>query len=144
MARYRTTVTTAEAPAEAFAYLARFSNAADWDPGVRRAEALTAGPPALGSTYRLVVTFLGLSTPVEYRIEEIDVPTRVVLHAENAAIRSTDVIEVAPEPSGGSRVDYEANLNTKGAFVVFSPVIALGVPAGGRPGGQRPTERARP
>ncbi len=52
-------------------------------------------------------------------------PTRVVLQAENAAIRSTDVIEVVPEPSGGSRILYEANLQTKGVFVVLSPVIAL-------------------
>ena len=127
-----------------FAYLARFSNAADWDPGVQSAEALTAGPPTLGSTYRLVVRFLGLSTPVDYRIEEIDVPTRVVLQAENAMIRSTDVIEVAPEPSGGSRVDYEASLNTKGAFVVLSPRDRPCVPAHGRPGGQRPTGALAP
>jgi hypothetical protein len=125
MARYRTMVKTAESPAEAFAYLARFSNAAEWDPGVTSAEALTPGPPALGSTYRLVVKFLGLSTPIEYRIDEIDVPTRVVLQAENAAVRSRDVIEVEKGQDGGSLVHYEANLEAKGVFVVLSPMIAL-------------------
>ena len=125
MARYRTTLTTALEPTEAFAYLARFSNAAEWDPGVTSAEELTSGHPALGSTYRLVVKFLGLSTPMDYSIHEIEVPHRVVLQAENVAIRSTDVIEVVPRPSGGSDVVYEANLTTKGVFVVISPVIAL-------------------
>ena len=125
MARYITVVTTTEPPAEAFAYMARFSNAAEWDPGVTEAEALTPGPPALGSTYRLVVRFFGLSTPIEYRIDEIDVPTRVVLQGENAAVRSRDVIEVAPRQGGGSIVHYEANLETKGVFVVLSPVLAL-------------------
>jgi Polyketide cyclase / dehydrase and lipid transport len=118
-------MTTVLDPTEAFAYLARFSNAAEWDPGVTSAEQLSSGPPALGSTYRLVVRFLGLSAPMDYSINEIEVPRRVVLQAENVAIRSTDVIEVAPQPSGGSHVVYEANLRTKGVFVVISPVIAL-------------------
>lgn len=125
MARYRTTVITAQTPTEAFAYLARFSNAAEWDPGVKTAEALDPGPPTLGSVYRLVVKFLGLSAPIDYRIEEIDVPTRVVLHAENVAICSLDVIEVTPVPGGGSRVDYEANLKPRGLFTVLSPVMTL-------------------
>jgi hypothetical protein len=125
VARYRTHVSTARAPAEVFGYLAHFSNAAAWDPGVRSAEALTAGPPSLGSTYRLVLGFLGFSVPIDYRIEEIDAPTRVVLRAENRAIRSVDVIEVRPQPGGGSLVHYDATLDALGGCVVFSPLLAL-------------------
>ena len=61
MATYRTSVSSPRPPADVFAYLARFSNAAHWDPGVSAAEDITAGPPAFGSTYRLMVRFLGLS-----------------------------------------------------------------------------------
>ena len=110
-------------PADVFAYLSRFSNAVEWDPGVTFAEDKTPGPPARGSTYRLVAKFLGLSVPLEYRIEEIDSPRRVVLRAENKMIRSTDVIEVSPAPGGGSTVTYEATLTSKGASAILAPLL---------------------
>jgi hypothetical protein len=112
-------------PTDVFAYLARFSNAAEWDPGVTAAEDTTPGPPALGSRYRLIARFLGLSVPLEYRIEEIDAPRRVVLRAENNMVRSTDVIEVSAAPGGGSTVTYEATLTPKGATAVLAPLLGM-------------------
>ena len=76
MATYRTSVSSPRRPEDVFRYLARFSNAAQWDPGVSSGEDMTPGAPAKGSTYRLVVRFLGLSVPLQYRIEEIDAPKR--------------------------------------------------------------------
>ena len=118
-------VSSPQPQADVFAYLARFSNACHWDPGVSAAEEITPGPPALGSTYRLAVRFLGLTVPLEYRIEEIDTPKRVILRAENAMIRSTDVIEVAPALNGGSTVTYEATLTPKGASAALAPLIGV-------------------
>ncbi len=112
-------------PADVFEYLARFSNAAHWDPGVSSAQEITPGPPAYGGAYRLVVKFLGLSVPMEYRIEEIDTPRRVVLRAENSMIRSTDLIEVAPADGGGSIVTYEATLAPKGVSTVLEPLLGV-------------------
>jgi hypothetical protein len=125
MVTYRTSVSSPRPPADVFAYLARFSNAASWDPGVSGAEEITPAPPAPGSTYRLMVRFLGLTVPLEYRIEEIDSPRRVVLQAENTMVRSTDVIEVAPGPDGGSTVSYEAELTPKGLSVALAPLIGV-------------------
>jgi hypothetical protein len=125
MATYRTSVSSPQPPGDVFAYLARFSNAAHWDPGVAGAEDLTPGPPAFGSTYRLMVRFLGLTVPLEYRIDEIDAPKRVVLRAENTVVRSTDVIEVAPTLGGGSTVTYEATLTLKRASRVLAPLIGV-------------------
>jgi hypothetical protein len=125
MATYRTSVSSPKPPADVFSYLARFSNAAHWDPGVLAAEDITPGPPAFGSTYRLMVRFLGLTVPLEYRIEEIDAPKRVVLRAENAMVHSTDVIEVAPALSGGSTVTYKATLTPKGASAALAPLIGM-------------------
>jgi hypothetical protein len=122
---YRTSVSSERSPADVFAYLARFSNAAAWDPGVASAEDTTAGPPAPGSTYRLMVKFLGGTVPLDYRIEEIDPPQRVVLRAENAAMRSTDVIEVRPTPDGGSTVTYVASLTPKGVAAGLAPILAV-------------------
>jgi hypothetical protein len=125
MAIYRTSVSSLRPPADVFAYLARFSNAAQWDPGISAAEDTSPGPPTRGSTYRLVARFFGLSVPLEYRIEEIDAPKRVVLKAENTLVRSTDVIEVSPASGGGSTVTYEATLTSKGPSVVLAPLVGM-------------------
>jgi hypothetical protein len=106
-----------------FAYMARFSNAAEWDPGVTGAEELTPGPPALGSTYRLGVRSLGRSLNLDYRITEFDHPARVVLSAENTTLRSIDVIEITSDPGGGSTLTYDATLTLKGIFAVASPLL---------------------
>ena len=125
MSTYRTTIASPWSPADTFAYMARFSNAAKWDPGVLAAEETEPGPPRRGSTYWLVVGALGRRLPLEYRIEEIDPPRRVVLRGENSAIRSTDVIEVSPMPEGGTEVSYEATLTAKGAALLLTPLVGV-------------------
>ena len=59
MSTYRATIASTWSPEDAFAYMARFSNAAKWDPGVLSSEDTDPGPPRYGSTYRLVVGALG-------------------------------------------------------------------------------------
>jgi hypothetical protein len=51
MARYYATVESGRSAAETFGYLATFSNAAEWDPGVLAGEQLDPGrsAPAAGS-----------------------------------------------------------------------------------------------
>jgi hypothetical protein len=71
------------------------------------------------------VRFLGLTVPLEYRIEEFDAPKRVVLRAETTVVRSTDVIEVAPALGGGSTVTYEATLTAKGPSGALAPLIGV-------------------
>ena len=48
MARYQATVTSQHPAADTFSYLATFTNAADWDPGVISAEQLDSGPGRAG------------------------------------------------------------------------------------------------
>ena len=123
MANYRTTVTSPRPADEVFTYLARFSNAAVWDPGVTAAAELAPEGPMLGSRYRLEVKAFGRSVPLVYEIVEFDPPRRVALAAENAALRSFDVIEVSPAPDGGSVVAYDATLALKGIAAVLTPVL---------------------
>jgi hypothetical protein len=105
--------------------MARFSNAAEWDPGVAAAEELTPGPPALGSTYRLQVRSFGRTTPLDYRVTEFAHPSRVVVSAENSTLRSIDVIEITSGPGTGSTLTYKATLTLKGFFAVASPLLGL-------------------
>lgn len=125
MATYSNSFVSPRSPAEVFDYMARFSNAVDWDPGVVEARDLSGGPPRLGSTYRLVVRFFGRQVPLDYRIVEIDRPRRVVFKAESTKLKSVDTIEVATAPGGGAQVNYVAVLSLKGASAVMSPVLGL-------------------
>jgi hypothetical protein len=125
MARYRTTVESTKSPEEAFDYLAEFSNAREWDPGIVEAADLTGDPVGPGSRFRLVSRFLGRRVPLEYRIIEYDRPTRVVLAADEASIRSTDEIRFVAT-KGGTRITYEADLRLKAPFGTFmDPLLAL-------------------
>ena len=124
MATYSVRVPSSLPPAEAFAYMARFSNAAEWDPGVVGAEELTPGPPEIGrSTYRLKVGFAGRQVPLDYHVADIDEPTRVVFVAENGQVRSVDTISVSPSEGGGSVVSYDATLSLKGVAVLLTPFL---------------------
>ena len=125
MATYSNSFTSPRSPSDVFEYLARFSNAAEWDPGVVGAQDMDGGPPRLGSTYRLVVRFFGRQVPLDYKIVAIDPPRRVVFKAENTMLKSTDTIEVASAPGGGAQVTYVAVLSLRGAFTVMSPVLGL-------------------
>jgi len=125
MATYRGRVTSPWPPARVFDYMARFSNAAEWDPGVTEATETDPGAPALGSTYRLWVRAFGRVVPLDYRITEFDRPHRVVLSAENSTVRSTDQIEVSAGLGGGSTLSYDASLGLKGVAALFGPLLDL-------------------
>jgi hypothetical protein len=104
--------------------MARFSNAAEWDPGVTRATE-DGERPILGSTYQLTVRTLGWDVPLDYRIAEYDPPRRVVLRAENSMVWSSDLVEVSAGPGGGSVLTYDATLGFKGVAVLFTPLLGL-------------------
>jgi carbon monoxide dehydrogenase subunit G len=124
MARYRTSIDSDLSPAEAFASLARFSSAAEWDPGVVEAEDLTGGPLRVGSAFRLVVKVLGRRMPLRYEITEMETDRRVVLEAPSSTFRSVD--EITFEPRGtGTRVTYDADLRLRGLARIADPLLRL-------------------
>ncbi len=123
MAIYKTQIDAARGPEEVFEYLATFSNAREWDPGVTEGEALTPGPAAVGSVYRLGVRIGGRVVAFDYKVVDIDRPRRVVLQATRGHVVSTDTITV--ERAGpGSRVRYVAVLDGRGLLRLASPLIA--------------------
>lgn len=125
MARYRTTVESTKSPEEAFDYLAEFSNARDWDPGIVEAANLTGDSVGPGSRFRLVSRFLGRRVPLEYRITEFDRPRRVVLAADETSIRSIDEIRFVTT-NRGSQITYEADLRLKMPLGrLMDPLLAL-------------------
>lgn len=125
MVHYRRRLVVPMQRDEAFAYLSRFSSAAEWDPGVSSASMVTPDPVALGSVFALDAVFMGNTVPLRYEITEFDPPNRVVLAAENASVRSTDAITFSAASSGGTVIQYRADLALKGLARLAAPIFAL-------------------
>ena len=92
MARYHATAGSRRLATETFGYLATFSNAAEWDPGVLAGEHLDPGPAGAGSRFRLVVPFPGLRMSLTCEVIRC-VPGHEVLlarHQRRAAVHGPD------------------------------------------------------
>ena len=110
---------------ETFAYLSRFSSSAEWDPGVSSARMVTPDPVRLGSVFALEAVFMGNTVPLRYEITDFDPPHLVVLVAENASVRSTDQMTFTRDSSGGTVIQYNADLALKGVARLAAPIFAL-------------------
>jgi hypothetical protein len=133
MAHYQATVESRSPATETFGYLATFSNAAEWDPGVLAGEQVDADPVGAGSRFRLEVPFLGARISLTYQVISFVPDREVVLHATNALLRSTDRIVVAGT-ADGSTVSYDAEVRLRGPLQLLDPLL--------RPGFRAVAERA--
>jgi hypothetical protein len=125
VAKFEVTLQSSMAAEDAFAHLAAFERAAEWDPGVAEGQRLTAGPAGIGTRFRIVARFLGRTVPLEYRITRFDPPALVELSAESRTVRSVDEITFAPLATG-SQVTYRADLRVRGALGrVAEPLLGL-------------------
>ena len=125
MARYHATVESRRPATETFGYLATFSNAAEWDPGVLAGEHLDPGPAGAGSRFRLVVPFLGLRMSLTHEVIRCVPGREVLLAATSGVLRSTDQIVV----TGGaddSTVSYDAEVRLRGPLQVLDPLLRPG------------------
>ena len=118
VARYSTTIESTLSPEAAYAYMADFTHALEWDPSVT--EATRSGDAA----FDLVATFGGRGVPLHYEIVGAEPPRSIVLEARKPSFTSRDTITVAPAP-GGSTVHYDARLEFKGVGRVFDPLMQL-------------------
>ena len=117
MARYVTTVRTAKAPQEAFAYMADLRNFAEWDPGVkavRQVEGSGGGPAAV---FDVTVAGPGRDLTLRYVTEEHDAPRNLLVVARSSVFTSIDRITVEPDGTG-SVVTYDADLRLNGVLRV--------------------------
>jgi hypothetical protein len=124
MARYRTVVPSSLTQEDAFAYMADFTNALEWDPSVSRAQRDDDGPVAQGAAFDLVARFGGRDVPLRYTVLEYDPPRRVVLEARRQDFVSRDTLTVEPGPAG-SVLTYDARLDFQGFRRLFDPVMQL-------------------
>jgi hypothetical protein len=125
MARYTATLNPSRERATVFAYLSDFSTTREWDPSVREAEHVGDGPIGMGSRFRLVARFLGRDAELTYEIVAYRPEELVTLRGENATVVSLDTMTFSAEPTGGSRLTYDAELTLKGPLRMLDPLLGL-------------------
>ena len=124
MAHVVKTFTTVTEPDAAFAYLADFTHALEWDPTVVAAERADHGEIGPGSRFDLTVRIGGRRLPLRYEVTAFG-PGRVTFTARSAAYESVDTITVAPR-GGATEVRYDARFRLRGVLGLADPLLALG------------------
>lgn len=130
MAHYHATIDSRQGWAQTFGYLATFSNAAQWDPGVLSAEQLDPGPVRIGTRFRLVVPFLGRRLALTYVVTRYAPAGMIALEAVSRLLRLVDWIEVAPDGNGAT-VSYDADVRLRGPLRLLDPLLQRGFGAVG-------------
>lgn len=120
MARYVTKVRTQRPADEVFAYMADLRNFAEWDPGVKKV--VQAVGDGGGPATEFDVTVSG--TTLRYVTREHVAPTHLLVVAESSTLVSTDRVTVEAADDGAI-VTYDADLQLKGVFKVFTPALAI-------------------
>jgi hypothetical protein len=123
MPRLHETVDTRLPVDAAFPFIADFANNPIWDPGTASARRVDDGPVGVGSTYELDIKMPGRTMPMTYRITAYEPNTRVELRGEGDRVRARDDIRFTPTPSGGTHVDYVADLELTGWWRFLTPLL---------------------
>ncbi len=120
MAILREQIDTKLALDAAFAFIADFSNAERWDPGVVTSSPMTPGPAGIGSRYRLGVRLRGRTAPMDYEITVFEPSGRVVLKGTGSGVAAVDDIRFEATPTG-TRIDYVADIRLQGLMRLAAP-----------------------
>jgi len=123
MAHVVKTVTTTWTPDRAFAYMADFSHAAEWDPGVAEATRVDTGPVGQGSEFDLIVLVAGRRVPMRYEITDY-APGRVTFSSHSANLESVDTVTVISQGTT-TEVTYDARINFRGVLRIADPLLIL-------------------
>lgn len=124
--RYRRTIVVAAPLEDAFAYVADFGRAAEWDPGLIESRRLDQGPLRVGSAFHIVADVRGKPQQFRYAITDYDAPSRIVIEGdgEKATSRDEVLFEAAgPGPDAGTRVTYDVDIRLKGARRIAEPFL---------------------
>ncbi len=124
MARFTTTVASRRRQADAFAYMAAFENAREWDPSVTEARRTGDVPLGVGTAFEVVSKFGPRLVPLTYTIVRYEPDRLVVLEARSKGFVSTDTITVEPD-GDASRVTYDAVLEFGGLGRFADPLMQL-------------------
>ncbi|MBA3742474.1 SRPBCC family protein [Sporichthya sp.] len=121
MTHFQTTVPSTWTKERTFAYLADFTNVAEWDPSISKSELTGGAAGEPGATYDVTFSVAGVSSTLPYRAEQVRSPDSIVMKAETDAVVSLDTITI-DAADGGVLVTYRAELTLKGARKLAEPL----------------------
>ncbi len=101
------TITVPGEIGDVFAYVADFSNAAEWDPGVVRSVRKGSGPLRRGDRFELVASFAGRELETTYETTAYEPPNVVRFEGGTARFHSVDTITFA-QVDDGVEIGYAA------------------------------------
>lgn len=99
--------------ADCFRYIKDFSTIEQWDPGVYRAEKLTAGAVSVGTEFLLTLNVSGRRVPMTYQLTAIEDNARLVLEGVNETLRALDTLTFSAIDDDLTEITYEARLTLK-------------------------------
>ncbi len=111
---------------EVFAFVADHENLPAWTVGVKQAHRLTEGPPASGSTYRVVGTLLGRSIESSYLVTGFE-PGRGFEGTMSSPLFGFCEWYRFESAGDGTCVSMTATVEPHGLFRLLRPVMAAGV-----------------
>ena len=126
---------------ETFAYVADFSRIEQWDPGVRSATTLSAGPPGVGSEYRVDMK-AGFS--LHYTVIEFRPLAQMLMQVESRFFSAREEILFEATPDG-TRIRYIARFSFPASLAALSrrfPGVMQGVGKSAMQGLRRALEDA--
>lgn len=130
MARFREVIEVPTSLDDAFAYVADFTTAAEWDPGIVSSRRVS-GDGGVGTRYAVEAEFRGKTLPFAYEVTKLEPGRRIVLHGEGDKATSDDVITFEAA-GGGTRITYEAELRLKGVLRLAEPFLGGAIETMGR------------
>ena len=124
MATFTTTVASPLPPDQAFARMAAFDRAPEWDPATQ-ASVRVGTERELGAEFDVTTAFGGKTHVVRYRMNAYEPPHRFVLDAVLPnGIGLRDEISVVPDGTG-SQVTYLARIRPHGLWRLADPVFTV-------------------
>lgn len=131
MAYFETTIETTADAVAAFRYLADFSNAASWDPGVSEAHRLDEGAIGAGARFRVDLALGPRSVPLHYTLDRFEPDHLLVFRSDDGWFRSLDTITIEPTATG-SRIHYDADLRFEGLGFLLDPLVHVAFQVSGQ------------
>jgi hypothetical protein len=111
--------------AQAFAYVADFTNTPEWDPMIEAASRRDAGPLRVGSAFEVALRVGSRVIPLTYTITELRPDERVVLETSGWWYRGKDDVRIRSSGQG-SELRWDATFALRGPLLLIDPLLAIG------------------
>ena len=95
-----------------------------YDPRIRHAELLTAGPLGVGSRFRSVTTSMGRQVEMIVEITAYERPRRLATTTRTSSVDIHSVMIFEPV-GGGTRMRWRSELQPHGLLKVLTPVMGV-------------------